>query len=200
MGAPDPPQDRRFLSNAIRTSKYTNLTFFPLNILHQLSKGANIYYIVIIMMQMIRPISITGGSPTNGPPLAMLIAVSMVKDFIEDRRRQKSDARENSSVVLRAESGAGGEAGSDVNPLLKKLNDVKEVFWHELLTGDIVKVRRDSYFPADLILLKSSQPKGICFVETKGLDGETNLKNKMAPKAIEEMFESVDDLIENFKG
>ena len=82
-----PPQDRRFLSNAIRTSKYTNMTFFPLNLLHQLSKGANIYYIIIIIMQCIRPISITGGSPTNLPPLSILIAVSMVKDFIEDRRR-----------------------------------------------------------------------------------------------------------------
>ena len=86
-GDPDPPMDRRFRPNSIRTSKYTNLTFFPLNMLHQLSKGANIYYIIIIIMQMVKPISITGGSPTNLPPLAMLIAVSMVKDFIEDRRR-----------------------------------------------------------------------------------------------------------------
>ena len=86
-GDPEPPMDRRFRPNSIRTSKYTNLTFFPLNLLHQLSKGANIYYIIIIIMQMVKPISITGGSPTNLPPLAMLIAVSMVKDFIEDRRR-----------------------------------------------------------------------------------------------------------------
>jgi P-type E1-E2 ATPase len=130
----------------------------------------------------------------------MLIAVSMVKDFIEDRRRQKSDARENNSVVLRVEAGPEGEPGSEVNPLLKKVHEARQVFWRQLRTGDIIKVTRDSYFPADLTLLKSSQPKGICFVETKSLDGETNLKNKMAPKAIEEMFESADDLIENFQG
>ena len=110
--------DRRFRPNSIRTSKYTNLTFFPLNILHQLSKGANIYYIIIIVMQMVKPISITGGSPTNLPPLALLIAVSMVKDFIEDRRRQKSDSRENNSKALRIEP--SGEQGTDVDdtPLL----------------------------------------------------------------------------------
>jgi phospholipid-transporting ATPase len=31
-----------------------------------------------------------------------------------------------------------------------------------------------------MILINSSLPKGICYVETKGLDGETNLKQKLA--------------------
>jgi len=42
----------------------------------------------------------------------------------------------------------------------------------------IVKIRKDELFPADLILLNSSGPKGICYIETKNLDGETNLKHK----------------------
>ena len=29
-----------------------------------------------------------------------------------------------------------------------------------------------------MVVISSSLPKGICFVETKGLDGETNLKQK----------------------
>jgi len=37
-------------------------------------------------------------------------------------------------------------------------------------------VKEDQYFPADLILIKSSDKKGLSFVETKSLDGETNLK------------------------
>ena len=44
--------------------------------------------------------------------------------------------------------------------------------------GQIIKVFDEEYIPCDIVLLKSSDPKGGCFVETKGLDGETNLKSK----------------------
>lgn len=48
--------------------------------------------------------------------------------------------------------------------------------------GDVVRVKEDEYFPADLLLIASSGTDGICYVETKNLDGETNMKNKFAPK------------------
>ena len=43
-----------------------------------------------------------------------------------------------------------------------------------------MKVREDESFPCDLILLDSSLGHGISYVETKNLDGETNLKQKVA--------------------
>ena len=50
--------------------------------------------------------------------------------------------------------------------------------------------------PADIMILNSSAPKGICYVETKNLDGETNLKHKLSKKEILEYFQDEAQIIE----
>jgi len=44
---------------------------------------------------MVKPISITSGQPTTLPALIFVMAISMTKDLIEDRKRGKSDTTEN---------------------------------------------------------------------------------------------------------
>lgn len=53
--------------------------------------------------------------------------------------------------------------------------------------GNIVKVVRDEHFPADLVLLASSDENGFCYIETSHLDGETNLKSKQARQCTGDM-------------
>ncbi|KAL2758570.1 hypothetical protein ACRALDRAFT_2101016 [Sodiomyces alcalophilus JCM 7366] len=48
--------------------------------------------------------------------------------------------------------------------------------WKDLRVGDFVRIYNDDEIPADIVVLSTSDPEGVCYVETKNLDGETNLK------------------------
>lgn len=56
----------------------------------------------------------------------------------------------------------------------------KKDAWKSLQVGDFVRIYNDDELPADVIILSTSDPDGACYVETKNLDGETNLKVRQA--------------------
>ena len=72
-----------------------------------------------------------------------------------------------------------------------------ETKWMDLRVGHVVRVEKDEFFPADLILLSSSYEEAICYVETMNLDGETNLKLKNALEASSNLHD--DSSFQNFK-
>jgi phospholipid-transporting ATPase len=141
------------------------VNFLPKNLKEQFSQLANIYFLVISFMQMIPYISISGGSPAMLLPLSFVIFVSAVKDIYEDLKRHRSDDDENNKQV-------------QVFDFTQ--NKWVSRHWREVKVGNVVKTFDKEFFPADMVCLGSAGLKGVCYVETKNLDGETNLKIKMA--------------------
>lgn len=58
--------------------------------------------------------------------------------------------------------------------------------------GDIVRIANKQRFPADVILLSTSA-NSECFIETKNLDGETNLKPKYAHPQLHQTFHHLNE-------
>lgn len=51
-----------------------------------------------------------------------------------------------------------------------------------------------------MVLCKSSEAKGLCYVETKNLDGETNLKHKVTEKFVNKRIVDMERLDERLSG
>jgi len=113
-----------------------------------------------------------------------VVIVNGIKDFLEDYKRKKSDDEENNKICYVFDD-------SEQKFLQRK--------WSEIKLGDIIKVNKNEYFPADLVLINTSEKNGECYIETKNLDGETNLKFKQAHSTIRSLFPEEKSLI-NFSG
>ena len=64
----------------------------------------------------------------------------------------------------------------------------------------LVKVNENEFFPCDMYVLNTSLKKGICFIETKNLDGETNLKHKQVEKEIMKIGTTEQSFTTDFQG
>ena len=156
-------------NNKIHTSKYKWFNFLSKILMEQFSRLANAYFLVIAILQSIKELSYSGGTPIMLLPLSFVVSLNGLKDLYEDFKRKKSDKKENNSECY-------------IYNTTNKTFEKKK--WSEIKLGDIIKVENNQQFPADLLLLSTSDENGISYVETKNLDGEVNLKFKQANKSI----------------
>ncbi|KAK3106763.1 phospholipid transporting ATPase, partial [Teratosphaeriaceae sp. CCFEE 6253] len=72
--------------------------------------------------------------------------------------------------------------GSLIDPLkeAKETARFKRDMWKHVQVGDFVRLYNEEQIPADIIVLSTSDADGACYIETKNLDGETNLKVRTA--------------------
>ncbi|KAI3361043.1 hypothetical protein L3Q82_013240, partial [Scortum barcoo] len=148
----------QYASNCIMTSKYNIITFLPVNLFEQFQEVANTYFLFLLILQLIPQISSLSWFTTI-VPLALVLSITAVKDATDDYFRHKSDNQVNnrqSQVLIRG-----------------SLQNEK---WMNVRVGDIIKLENNQFVAADLLLLSSSEPHGLCYIETAELDGETNIK------------------------
>ncbi|RJT62652.1 hypothetical protein D6J03_15380, partial [Legionella taurinensis] len=72
-------------------------------------------------------------------------------------------------------------------------------YWKDVKVGDVLRIYNNEEVPADVVILSTSDDDNCCFVETKNLDGETNLKVKQALKysSVNDKVAKADDLIDH---
>ncbi|KAJ7264906.1 phospholipid-translocating ATPase [Mycena haematopus] len=193
--------DHVYVSSQVITSKYTLITFLPRNLLEQFRRVANVFFLCIAILQFFSKFS------TISPglvifPLLVVLGFTAGKDAYEDTKRHQSDRIVNHSPVrvLADESwvnpnimkpksrtfirGVQSMVGRKPKPSSHADVDGSDgwrtVFWEDVRVGDFVKIVDDEPLPADILICATSEDENVAFVETKSLDGETNLKSRNA--------------------
>ncbi|XP_058803142.1 phospholipid-transporting ATPase ID isoform X4 [Phymastichus coffea] len=170
-----------YANNYIKTSKYSVLTFLPLNLFEQFQRLANFYFLCLLVLQLIPAIS-SLTPVTTAIPLIGVLTLTAVKDAYDDFQRHSSDSQVNNrkSHCLRGTT-------------------LREEKWSQVQVGDVIRMENDQFVAADVLLLSTSEPNGLCYIETAELDGETNLKCRQCLPETADMM-SNHELIGNFDG
>ncbi|XP_076604727.1 phospholipid-transporting ATPase VD [Chaetodon auriga] len=153
---------KSYKGNAIHTTKYSLLTFIPMNLFQQFHRVANLYFLFLALLNWV-PVIEAFQKEITMIPLLVVLAVIAIKDALEDYRRYLFDKNVNNNVVA---------------VFCGKEKAYIDQCWKDVQVGDFVRLSCNEIIPADMLLLYSSDPHGVCYIETANLDGETNLKQR----------------------
>jgi len=170
--------NKKFGNNKIVTTKYSIISWFPKSLLLQFNRFANLYFLMITILTFF-PFS----PETPGSTLATFVFVlilTMIKEAIQDYSRFKYDLLNNNKIVKKHCKGQWIDSRSE-----------------DLVPGDIIKVNKDEEASADILIISCSNTNGICYIDTKNLDGEIHLKEKICVELLKEINE---DELSNIQG
>ncbi|KAJ3734877.1 phospholipid-translocating ATPase [Lentinula guzmanii] len=145
-------------------------------------------------------IKVLSSSEWNNPNIMQPKSRTFVRGLVPKRLRPSS-VKPNTAIIEKAE-GVGDGSDPD-NPTSSFPEDVefdeeipeherrfsfhshhvkrphwKTIIWEDVRVGDFVKIYDNESFPADILICATSEDENVAFVETKNLDGETNLKSR----------------------
>ncbi|GKT81255.1 phospholipid-translocating P-type ATPase [Colletotrichum tofieldiae] len=187
-----------YVSNAIRTSRYTIYDFIPKQLFFQFSRIGNFYFLCVGVPQTIPGLSTTGNFSTM-LPLLFFVLVTIAKEGYDDFKRHRLDRVENAEPARvlkhsRHHDTATQDWPSKLRGLLLRNQKTPgkcaddgpwtTTKWCDVEVGDLIKLSRDDPVPADIVLLHADGENGLAYIETMALDGETNLKSKQTSAAL----------------
>ncbi|KAG0706236.1 hypothetical protein DFH29DRAFT_189735 [Suillus ampliporus] len=164
----------KFPPNVVRNQKYNIFTFFPIVIYEQFKFFFNLYFLLVALSQFVPALKI-GFIVTYVAPLAFVLFVTMGKEAYDDYKRNLRDREANSQkyLILVPSSDRGPHTRSVPSSSLK--------------VGDLVVLEKNQRVPADMVLLRTSDASGTCFIRTDQLDGETDWKLRVAVPAAQKL-------------
>lgn len=165
-----------YVNNRIRTTKYTLLNFVPRNLFEQFHRVANLYFLFLVVLNWV-PLVEAFQKEITMLPLMVVLTIIAIKDGLEDYRKYKIDKQIN-NLVTKVYS--------------RKEKKYVDRCWKDVTVGDFIHLSCNEVIPADMVLLFSTDPDGICHIETSGLDGESNLKQKQVVRRYAEQDSEVD--------
>ncbi|XP_058526126.1 phospholipid-transporting ATPase VD [Ochotona princeps] len=165
-----------YVNNRIRTTKYTLLNFVPRNLFEQFHRAANLYFLFLVVLNWV-PLVEAFQKEITMLPLVVVLTIIAIKDGLEDYRKYKIDKQIN-NLVTKVYS--------------RKEKKYIEYRWKDVTVGDFIRLSCNEIIPADMVLLFSTDPDGICHIETSGLDGESNLKQRQVVRGFADQDAEVD--------
>ena len=172
--------------NYVITSNYTWWNFLPKNLYEQFCNLANIYFLIVGMLQAIPSITTTNGIPSMYETLSLIVLVSGVRAAVEDKAKHEADNERNNykyrvlcpiirynKILRKKESYRKKHDGGYGFQLLNS---------GELQPGMIIKIMKDEMVPADVLFLGSAHKLGHAFIDKSNLNGETKLEIMTAMK------------------
>lgn len=117
-------------------------------------------------------------------PLAFVLVITIGKEAYDDYKRNLRDREANSQkyLILEPPSHNGGA----ISPVDRGPH-TRAVPSSLLRVGDLVFLEKNQRVPADLVLLRTSDSSGTCFIRTDQLDGETDWKLRVAVGACQKL-------------
>lgn len=171
------PLSEKFPPNKICNQKYNIFTFIPLVLFNQFKFFLNLYFLVVCLSQFIPDIRI-GYLYTYWGPLGFVLAVTLIREFIDDCRRYARDREVNSQKFRKlTPSGVTCIPSSDIK------------------VSDLIMIEKNQRVPADMVLLRTTEKGGSCFIRTDQLDGETDWKHRVAVDTTQRLL-STEEMLE----